>query len=307
MEKKSQWLDPRQAVWGFHCHQELPLEQFAQAMVVQEECARFLQRHGIGITSDAFEPGYGPHVEWMWEIRIENRDADALEQLGLAAAFFAANRNGLISFIHPLMHNESKEEDLETEGRLNQTNILWFGDTVVQNQDFFFNPPRDQFNKIADTRTPRMLNEEQKAKLRSQASKLQFRDPLTVLPNGVSVQVDFAEHQFQTAIDVREHLLDYLADNNIRAVSSESDSPPAGTSWEVRLLGTHPDRLRDIGLAIACMMCNRHGLSVRFLANKSADAQSKSGASEQPEFFIGDRRGVQSTFALDEGECVLSE
>jgi len=120
---KRQWLDPRKTIWGFHCHQELPLEQFSNALSINEQCASYLVRNGMHITNNSFKPGCGPHADWMWEIRVERGDPDALEQMGVAAAFFSVNRAGLSAFIHPLMHDKEKDDDLETEGLMNQPNI----------------------------------------------------------------------------------------------------------------------------------------------------------------------------------------
>ncbi len=116
---KLHWLDPRKTIWGFHCHQELPLEHFSNALSVNEQCEDFLVRNGMLTTNDSFRPGYGLHADWMWEIRVERGDPDALEQMGIAAVFLAVNRSGLNAFIHPLMHDKDKDDESKNR-RINE-------------------------------------------------------------------------------------------------------------------------------------------------------------------------------------------
>jgi hypothetical protein len=196
------------------------------------------------------------------------------------------------------MHDESKDEDLETEGLLNQTNILWFGGTVSQNQDFFFNPPRNQENKIADTRTPRMLDAAGKAKLRSSPSQLQFRDPLTSLANGFRIQVEFQEKERQLATNVLEHFVDYLSGNNSAPVSTRFNDPAEGEphapgSWAVELPTSDRQTIRNLGVAIAWLMCNRQGLFVSFQPTPKMEPPDEGQVLEECSFFIGDRPVVK--------------
>src|SRR5471030_1393614 len=99
-----EWINPRNKIWGFHIHQELPIEEFTTALVVQKNCAEFLQNHNINIdASDAIKPGYGPHLNYMWELRVENLSQQVLEKLGLVVSYMAINRFKLSAYIHPLM------------------------------------------------------------------------------------------------------------------------------------------------------------------------------------------------------------
>ena len=105
MEQSIEWVNPRQKIWGFHVHQELPFADFAKALVIQEQCANFFRVHGIPIDADeALEPGYGPHLNYMWELRVESAKEAILEKMGLAIAFMAVNRCDLSAYLHPLMH-----------------------------------------------------------------------------------------------------------------------------------------------------------------------------------------------------------
>lgn len=132
------WHNPLDKIWGFHIHQELPLEDFDKALVIQKNCTEFLEKNKILVdVNAAFKPGYGPHLNYMWELRVESETENLFEKLGLAISYMCINRFGLSAFIHPLMHDRSLPEDLVTEGQENQTNTLWFSHQVTQNQDFF--------------------------------------------------------------------------------------------------------------------------------------------------------------------------
>jgi len=141
-----EWHDPRAKIWGFHVHQELPIDDFPKALVIQNNCAEFLKRHDIPVdASDALEPGYGPHLDYMWELRVESISNDkVLEKLGLAISYMAINCFGLSAYIHPLMQDPILPEEmaLAAEGRDNQANTLWFSHRVPQHQDFFLTRPR---------------------------------------------------------------------------------------------------------------------------------------------------------------------
>ncbi len=91
-----EWHDPHKKIWGFHVHQELPMGDFSLALLIQEQCANFLESQGIKVNSDdAIKPGYGPHLNYMWELRVENNINNPLEQIGLALSYMAVNRFGL--------------------------------------------------------------------------------------------------------------------------------------------------------------------------------------------------------------------
>ena len=90
------WYEPQDRIWGFHCHMELPFEQFADALVIQDQLVEYLVGLGIVVSVEAaFEPGYGPHILHMWELRIESTPKDqVLAQLGQALIIFHDKQAG---------------------------------------------------------------------------------------------------------------------------------------------------------------------------------------------------------------------
>ena len=216
-----EWHDPREKLWGFHVHQELPLEDFAKALIIQANCSAFLKDNEISVDNDdVIKPGYGPHLDYMWELRIESTTHNVLEKMGLAISYMAINRFRLSAYIHPLMHDPSLPEEnaLIAEGRDNQANALWFSYRVPQNQDFFFNPPRDPSNKIIDTRTSRILLQDEKDKLRKIGlNKLEnelFNDPSQIIINGFHIHMDFTDENAELALTIFDKFLVYLLSEN---------------------------------------------------------------------------------------------
>jgi len=294
--KELTWHDPRQRIWGFHCHQELPLTQFSDALLIQQRLAEFLQAHDIHIDNDdAIKPGYGPHLEHMWELRVERADIDVLEQMGMAISFMAVNRFGLSGYIHPLMHDRAKDEDLQGEGLYNQPNAIWFTYEVEQAQSFFFDPPRDQQGRIVDTRTPRIISPQERSELLSAASStLSFRDPHAVIINGYHIHVDFDAADKDLAMLTFEKFLAYLDAANLTPTSTriyepKENGPHVRGGWEVKFRRSGCTMLRDIGIAIGWLMCNRQGLSVFAHPETWQDGDIKEEllAHEKYAFFIG--------------------
>jgi aromatic ring-cleaving dioxygenase len=290
------WHDPRMRIWGFHCHQELPLAQFSDALLIQQKLAQFLTAHNIHIDNDdAIKPGYGPHLEHMWELRVERADEDVLEQMGMAVSFMAVNRFGLSGYIHPLMHDRTKDEDLQGEGLYNQPNALWFTYEVEQAQSFFFNPPRDGQGRIVDTRTPRIINAQERGKLLAGASSsLQFQDPQAVIINGYHIHVDFDAPDQELAMLVFDKFSAYLTAHNLvptatRIYEPKENGPHVRGGWEAKFRRAGYGMLRDIGIAIGWLMCNRQGLSV-FMHPETwleGDIKEELAAHEKYAFFLG--------------------
>src|SRR5579872_914998 len=166
MTHSIKWQDPETTLWGFHVHQELPDSDFAKSLVIQSACKAFLEKRGVIVDADdAISAGYGPHINPMWELRVESQKHRVLEHMGEMISFLAINRSRLPAYIHPLMHDASLPdiEALKQEGETNQVNALWFGSRVAQQQDFFFNPPLTEEGTILDTRTTRVIHEAKKS------------------------------------------------------------------------------------------------------------------------------------------------
>jgi aromatic ring-cleaving dioxygenase len=310
-ENASLMNNPFEKIWGFHVHQELPQADFAKALLIQEKCADYLLSQSIPVDArEAFKPGYGPHLNHMWELRVESNATDSvLQNLGMAISFLAVNRFGLSAYIHPLMHDPSLPEDLATEGRLNQSNILWFGERVNQAKDFFFQPPRDQNQKVIDTRTPRILTESEKSLLlekgRQQLSGEDFHPPENYILNGFHLHLDYLPAQKERALELFDHFVKFLLDHQIRPTSTRlyeplENGPHLQAGWEVKFERTGREAFRQMGVAVAWLMCNRQEFSVFLhpVTWKPGDTEEEYWAHSQYAMFIGDLPELDLNFFL---------
>lgn len=312
--KKLKWLDPRQKLWGFHVHQELPIETFSKAMVIQRQCAAFLGHHNSPIdASDAIKPGYGPHLEYMWELRVESLKEDVLEKLGLAISYMAINRFLLGAYIHPLMHDISlsPESALIAEGEENQVNALWFSDRVPQNQQFFFNPPKDNNNTIVDTRTSRIMSEIEKSKLlaigETHLKTSAFQDPFLTIVRGFHIHMDYKTEEEALALTVFDQFLVYLLGERLRPTSTRlydpgENGPHILGGWEVKFETRDQMIISRIGIAIGWLMCNRQGLSVFMhpVTWNEGDFSEELKAHKEYAFFLGQLPALNLGFFVHE-------
>jgi aromatic ring-cleaving dioxygenase len=308
-----EWLDPRKKIWGFHVHQELPLADFSRALVVQEKCAEFLTQHNVTINAaDVITPGYGPHLDYMWELRVETLTEQVLEKLGMAVSYMAVNRFGLSAYIHPLMHDTSLPEDaaLHAEGRENQANALWFTNRVPQHQDFFFHPPKDESGNILDTRTSRIMQQELKNELisigKDQLKNDLFRDPAAVIIRGFHIHMDFNQQEQALALNIFDRFIIYLLGHEMRPTSTRlygprENGPHVLGGWEVKFETENKDILRMIGIAIAWLMCNRHGLAVFMhpVTWYEGDFPEELKAHSEYTFFLGELPALDLSFFSD--------
>ena len=287
------WNNPQKMIWGFHVHQELPLASFPKALVIQERCSEFLSEQGLRISrAQIFRPGYGPHIDYMWELRVEQETDHVLPALGIAASFMAVNRFGLSGLIHPLMHDPRIKDDLQTEGRLNQANILWFGYEVKQNQNFFFNPPKDARGSVVDTRTPNLLPERAIRELRAlgeiQLKEERFQRPEKVIVNGFHIHLVSYPGEETLAREIFDECTTFLATHGL----SPSGASVSASGWEIKLETPSPDILRSIGIAIGWLMCNRRGLSVMLhpVIGKPGETDAELQARTRFPLFLGNLR-----------------
>eukprot|EP00759_Apiculatamorpha_spiralis_P053193 PhF_6_TR6124/c0_g1_i1/m.9056 len=190
--------DPREAIWGFHVHQELPEEYFSDMLQLQTATKQYLQTRGVTPDfEDVFRPGYGPHINPMWELRVERQPKETvLEHFGAAVAFMAVNRGNFPSaYVHATMHDESLPgiQQLRQEGETNQKNAIWFGQRVTLKDDFFFNPPLTPEGAIVDTRTAHTLSVAERDEIRARGKPIVYRKPEDVVIRGFHIHVDFQE------------------------------------------------------------------------------------------------------------------
>jgi len=310
-----EWQDPRQKIWGFHVHQELPHDDFAKALVIQSACANFMADHHIPIdAADAIKPGYGPHLDYMWELRVENAPQESvLEKLGLALSYMAINRFGLSAYIHPLMHDVAlpAEEALAAEGLHNQQNTIWFSYKVPQKQSFFFAPDKDEHNNIIDTRTPRIITPPERRELarrgKRQLQRQTFQTPDETIVGGFHLHVDYSPAQEPLALLVFEQFLSFLRSEDMHPTSTRiyterENGPHLQRGWEVKFETDDRAILSRIGIAIAWLMCNRHGLSVFMhpVTWHEGDLREELKAHEDYSFFIGDLPPLNLGFFSDQ-------
>jgi aromatic ring-cleaving dioxygenase len=308
--KQLEWHDPFSKIWGFHVHQELQLKDFSKALVIQQKCNQFLKQHAIPIDAeDVIKPGYGPHLDYMWELRVESAKSNALENMGVAIAYMAINRFGLSAYIHPLMQDPAlpEEEELAIEGKENQANALWFSYRVPQMQDFFFNPPKDDNNKIIDTRTSRIMSSEDRSTLvtlgEGQLKNQSFQDPSKIIIKGFHIHMDYAKDEKDLAYAIFDKFLTYLLDVNMRPTSTRlygpnENGPHVKGGWEVKFETQDKTILKKIGIAIAWLMCNRQGLPV-FMHPVTWDKgnyREELKAHKEYSFFLGELPVLDLTF-----------
>ena len=312
--KQIEWHNPRDQIWGFHVHQELPIEDFSTALVIQNDCAEFLKRHNIPIdSSDVITPGYGPHLDYMWELRVESASKDnVLEKLGITISYMAINRFGLSAYIHPLIQDATLPEEmaLAAEGRYNQANALWFSYRVPQNQVFFFKPPKDDNNNIIDTRTSRIMPTQARNELLNIGkSKLEgqlFQDPSNTIIHGFHIHLDYFSEQEDLALTIFDKFLVYLLGENLRPTSTRlygpcENGPHIQRGWEIKFETQDRTILERIGIAIAWLMCNRQGFSIFMhpVTWHEGDYREELKAHEAYSFFLGDLPELDLRFFSD--------
>ncbi len=304
--------NPFEKIWGFHIHQELSDDAFPKALVIQERCSDYLRSKNIQIDAEeAFYPGYGPHLNFMWELRVESGSDLVLENLGLAISYMAVNRFGMSGYIHPLMHNRESEDDLASEGRLNQANILWFGNRVDQVQDFFFNPSRDRDLKLVDTRTPKIMSTSEKLPLlekgKTQLTETKFRLPEQVILKGFHIHMDYLLPEENQALVVFDEFIKFLLEMGIRPTSTRlydklENGPHVQAGWEVKFELFGHQVLKQIGIAVGWLMCNRHGLPVFLhpVTWRPADFNEEYLAHSQYGMFMGSLPELDLSFFLNQ-------
>lgn len=295
------WIIPENTIWGFHVHQELDEKDFPQSLVVQKACHDYLLSRNVTVDADdVIKAGYGPHINPMWELRVESQKSQVLEHLGAMLSFMAINRNKLPAYIHPVMHdpNLSEIEALRHEGETNQYNALWFGRRVEQKQDFFFNPPLTEKGDIVDTRTERVYSTDERLESFSQGltqlGKFDFRDPKNIITHGFHIHVDYEEKDCELATAVFDKFVMYLLERGCRPTSTcfygpGENGPHLQRGWEVKFETSDPKVIETIGIAVGWLMCNRQGLNVFMhpVTWIEGDHPEELRAHEEYAFFIG--------------------
>lgn len=301
MTKSLKWVDPLDTIWGFHVHQEVDVASFGTALLTQTACKEYLEARGVKVdAADATHEGYGPHLNEMWELRVESHPVreETLSHLGAAIAFMAVNRGSLPAYVHGVMHDESLPaiEQLKQEGDTNQRNTVWLGHRVPQHQDFFFNPPLDHNGNIKDARTSRVYSpaELDAARLAAPPLALPFCDPKAVLTGGFHLHLDYTPEHRDTAMAVFDQFVIYLLEHGLRPTSTRlygerENGPHLQAGWEVKF-ETREETVDRIGLGIGWLMCNRHDMTVFMhgVSWEEGDYKEELRAHEEYAFFMGD-------------------
>jgi aromatic ring-cleaving dioxygenase len=113
------------------------------------------------------------------------------------------------------------------------------------------------------------------------STSINFRDPFTTLKGGYDIHVYFDMNQHALAVAIYEAFLSYLTLHEIRPTFSFiydkspdfEGGPHKGPMWVVQLMGINPARdviqeggndkaVQQLGVAVAWLMLNRHGLKV---------------------------------------------
>ncbi len=266
------WNDPKEIIWGFHIHQEVPKEDFNHSLISQKKHQDFLNGHNIHIDSaNAFYPGYGPHIFHMWELRIETIKEDLLEKLGFTAAYLSLNKGNFSPYIHPLMHmqKELDEQSLIEEAETNQKNTLWFENQTPQNQDFFYNPPKDNQNIIIDTRSACLLSNleiaELTAQVREEKNSEHVLNPIAEIQNGFEVYLFYKKNEFEFLKLLLAALKKYLEIENKISLQIEgyslSNTPYIGMC-KIIIDDTTQRSFYTLGTVLGWLICNRKNLPV---------------------------------------------
>ena len=311
------FIDPLESIWGFHVHQELPEPLLPKALVVQQRCREYLLSRGVAVDhDDVMEAGYGPHLQCMWELRVESLPSRraVLKELGEVVAFVAVNRAGLPAYVHPTRQDSGLPtiEELRQEGLLNQPQAVWFGARVPQFQEFFFNPPLTPHGDVADTRTQRVMPLEKREGLLRQGVEQWTAEgypapavaPHDKLIRGFHVHVDFLEEQTALAYDVFDHLVTYLLEHGVRPSSTRlygagENGPHVQKGWEVKFEYRDAATTHDaLGVTLGWLMCNRHGLNVfaHGVTWEEGDIAEELKAHREYAFFIGALPPLDLTF-----------
>jgi aromatic ring-cleaving dioxygenase len=197
------WADPRDVIWGFHVHQDLTEDTAAAlpaSIALQQRARDWLSQRGTTIDVEAaVRPGYGPHISYAWELRVESTPREEVARRYGAAVLWLALNHGtqLAGYIHPVAHDESLPvvQQIMQEGTHHKFHTVKLGpQPLAIRLDFFLNPPLDVDGGVADTRTCNEIFEDERNALanegRSSAPQVEV-DPvalvdsitLTVRPN----------------------------------------------------------------------------------------------------------------------------
>lgn len=266
-------------IWGAHFHMDVAPQDISKAIRIQQKFVEFLASEQIKPShsdistpgAGVFKPGYGPHKQHMWEVRLEKEPTDRiLEDIGVGATWLSMNRNGLKSYVHPLTYDKQRL-DLDTEAE-DHKRALWLDSPSDLNLDFFYHPPKDpSTGSIVDTRTPNWISSEEQKKIVDANTKatdeLTFVNPRQELVNGFHIHLDFTPEQRQTAFAVYAAFLKHLETHQIVpsgtvTYEASKDSPHVLAGWLVKFESPNPDVMKVVGRAIGWLMLNRQELPV---------------------------------------------
>jgi aromatic ring-cleaving dioxygenase len=318
-KSKVDFQDPLLSIWGFHVHQEFNeanTVDFGEALLLQQRCLSFLNDRGVSVDAkEVLHGGYGPHLNAMWELRVESlKPAFVLHALGEVIAFCAVNRYGRSGFyVHPTRHDEQlpPRDQLLQEGLLNQSQILWFNEKVDQSQLFFFDPPLEEDGSIVDTRSCRVISEAERASALEKVDRASWNverpvaDPHAKIIRGFHIHVDFLLEDSCEGMNMFDHLLVYLVkDHCLRPTSTRlyderENGPHVQRGWEIKFEYRDPTyNIQALGVAIGWLICNRRGFNVfaHCVTWEEGDISEEVLAHQEYSFFLGDQVPLDLAF-----------
>ena len=121
-----------------------------------------------------------------------------------------------------------------------------------------------------------------------------FRDPSTVIIRGFHIHMDYKMEDADLALAIFDNFHYYLLQENLTPTSTRlygpgENGPHVQGGWEVKFETPDKTILTRIGIAIAWLMCNRHGLSVFMhpVTWHEGDFPEELKAHKQYAFFLG--------------------
>lgn len=263
---------PTNKIWGCHFHMEVDKEDFPRALVINEAFLKYLNKEKIvPDTVGFFQPGYGAHKKYMWEVRLETSDPQLLEKMGKGALWLAMNRGKLGAYIHPLTHDSTKL-DLKTEGDDHADRTLEMGVVHPLDMQFFYDPPIDgKTGKLVDTRTPNEISPLEVSQMKAlgwnNAKEIRWKDPREALVNGFHIHVDFTPDKQASAMKVYGAFMQFLQSQNLHPTSTrvykpKENGPHQLAGWEVKFEKNDEEVMKIMGIALGWLMLNRDGNSV---------------------------------------------
>lgn len=280
-------------IWGFHVHMDVESKRFPESLKVKQALLNFLEEQNIPVArTDAYRPGYGPHEDSMWEVRIEpvGKDVDLAHAMGKVVDWILYHPQHPSMWIHPVTHNETIE-DLTTEYIDHQERRIVFGREPHLNLNFFKNPPRDSSGQIVDTRIPNLFSQKEQQNLLDNLP-LESSTQTRRKASEYRINLGYTANQAATIQKVTVALEQFFKEQGIKPKSqgyycAGENGPHILQGYEIQLSGKMA--LRELGQIISFFMLNHEDLPV-YLHSLTADEAQQGLVDENEAFEDYDQR-----------------